>query len=221
MISHPYRCIFIHIPKTAGTSIEYKLGHFKELKRGVQDHSTVRDLEPLSLLQTVPLLLKGELKWLYRRARYSMNGRSRVSPQQFRSYFKFTFVRNSWSRVFSWYKNVMRDQAHRHTLGVSDHCSFDEFLKRHLRHWLIQSQLYWIRDFKEGIPLDFIGRYETLERDFAHVCEVLGLKGDPTLPHLLPGNNEYYAPFYNEPMKDIVAKAYADEIKLFQFEFGQ
>ena len=47
MISHKHKCIYIHIPKTAGTSIEYKFGHFKELKRGVQDHRTIGEMEPV------------------------------------------------------------------------------------------------------------------------------------------------------------------------------
>jgi hypothetical protein len=46
MISHKYKCIFIHIPKCAGTSIEEALGHFDDYT-GVdaQDHRMIRYLE--------------------------------------------------------------------------------------------------------------------------------------------------------------------------------
>lgn len=47
MISH--RRKRIHIPKTAGTSIEQKLEHFDAAKDGVQDHRRLRDVEPISL----------------------------------------------------------------------------------------------------------------------------------------------------------------------------
>ena len=64
MISDEYKCIFIHIPKTAGTSIENSLGHFKELQRGVQDHRPINDIEPLSLHDVVKSLLRPELSML-------------------------------------------------------------------------------------------------------------------------------------------------------------
>lgn len=45
MISKEHSCIFIYNFKTGGTSIERKLGHFDELKRDVQDHRTIKDIE--------------------------------------------------------------------------------------------------------------------------------------------------------------------------------
>jgi hypothetical protein len=48
MISKRYKAIFIHIEKTGGTSIEKKLGLFKTLKRGVQDHNKITYYEHMS-----------------------------------------------------------------------------------------------------------------------------------------------------------------------------
>lgn len=46
MISHKYKCVFIHIPKCAGTSIESALGHLdNHVGRGGQDHRTIRMIE--------------------------------------------------------------------------------------------------------------------------------------------------------------------------------
>ena len=46
MISHEHKCIFIHIPKCAGTSIESALGHLNNYT-GInrQDHRTIRMIE--------------------------------------------------------------------------------------------------------------------------------------------------------------------------------
>ena len=84
---------------------------------------------------------------------------------------------------------------------------------------MLKPQLCWITNTKGAIPLDFIGRYENLEQDFFHVCEVIGLK-DNSLPKLLPGDNQHYVQFYNGEMKKLVAEAYAEEIRIFKFEFG-
>ncbi|MDT0556031.1 hypothetical protein [Patiriisocius hiemis] len=48
MISKEKKFIFIHNFKTGGTSIEKKLGHFNSLKRDVQDHRTIREIEALT-----------------------------------------------------------------------------------------------------------------------------------------------------------------------------
>lgn len=217
-MSHKHKCIFIHIPKTAGTSIEKKLGHFKQLKRGVQDHRTIREMEPIPFGDLAKLTLKGHFALSRNHIKKMIKGQIPISRQQYNTYFKFAFVRNSWSRVFSWYKNVMRDDNHKKRFGVSDKCSFKEFLKNHMDQWELTTQLFWITDKQGQIPMDFIGRFDNLEDDFSHVTDVLGIK-DKSLPKLLAGDNQHYSQFYDEEMKDIVYRKYRDEIALFKFEF--
>ena len=84
MISHKHKFIFIHIPNTAGTSIE----------KALYDESCQ--------------LLPGE--WDYDRARYAplnhltlqeLVDSALLTPAQLQSYFKFCFVRNPWDRLVS------------------------------------------------------------------------------------------------------------------------
>ena len=116
MISTRHRCIFVHIPKTAGTSVEAALGWFTEYTRGAQDHRSIRKL------------------------------REAITPDEFCTYFKFTFVRNPWDRVVSWYKNALEDPVHRQKYGISETCSFREFLTAHEANWGLKSQLRWIQE---------------------------------------------------------------------------
>jgi hypothetical protein len=158
MVSHQHKCIFIHIPKTAGTSIEQKLGHFTELKDGVQDHLTIRNLEPLpaaKLLKNTRMDALLPVKEVVKK----MKGVRRLPEAVYRSYYKFTVVRNPWARVFSWYKNVLRSDLHRVRYHVAEDCSFEEFLENHLDCWELEPQLYWLTDYGGTIPLDYICRF--------------------------------------------------------------
>jgi hypothetical protein len=147
-------------------------------------------------------------------------GQIPISLRQYNTYFKFSFVRNSWSRVFSWYKNVIRDDNHKKRYGVPDNCTFKDFLKKYLGQFEVQTQLFWLTDKNGEIKMDFIGRFENLEEEFSYVAEMLKIK-DNSLPKLLVGDDRHYTQFYDSEMRDIVFKIYQDEIALFKFEFGE
>ena len=224
MISNKFRCIFVHIPKTAGTSISKKLGAFEELKRGVQDHRSIKEIEPLNLRDWLRIISQGRFikneKLLFDKIIRNRIVRRMDFPTlyQYENYFKFTFVRNPWARVFSWYNKVLMDPITRNRLGVMEDCSFTDFIKNHMNHWGLRPQTWWIKDWKNEIPLNFIGRFENLNHDFHHVCEILGIK-DNKLPHLIPGNSETYLHFYDQELIQIVANIYAEEIELFGYKF--
>lgn len=207
MISHQHRCIFIHIPKTAGTSIEKKLGHFETLEAGVQDHRTIRQIQP----EPQPVWKE----W------FATSDAQNVTARQFRSYYKFSFVRNPWARAFSWFRNVMDDPNHRAKHQVPDDCSFGDFLKNHSDQWAMRPQLHWLEAKDGSIPLDFVGRFENLNQDFEIVGERLGLE-DKSLPTLMmrEGERPSYVSHYDSELEELVRARYEKEIDHFEYQFG-
>jgi hypothetical protein len=219
VISHKHQCIFIHIPKAAGTSIEKKLGLFEKPSRDSQDHRTLAEIQPLSLHDAKRPLSYETTHAFYRKIIGQKEGRIFPTQVQYDSYYRFSFIRNPWSRVFSWYRNVFADPIHQKTYGVDQNCTFDTFVHEHLEQWALHPQLYWLRDRQGQIPYDFIGKFENLYADAATAFKSLGL--DPDLPKLNMGTGESYQTYYNQTTKTIVAQKYAEEIEMFGYYFQE
>jgi hypothetical protein len=223
MISKERKFIFIHNFKTGGTSIEKKLGHFDILDRDVQDHRTIRDIEQLTNRSDY-----------FRRSLYAIkigklqasisNLRAAVFPEltrrEYETFYKFTFVRNTWARLYSWFANIMKDDVLRQAYGIcSLNYSYEQFLVEKLNHKTF-SQLYFITDSHGNIPMDFIGRFENLQSDFNTVCDKLKIE-DSDLPKLLVRKYSHYSENYTPKTKDLVYNHYKEEINYFNFEYGE
>src|SRR5262245_22457624 len=192
MISIQRQCVFVHIPKTAGTSICTALEQIRDrsVNEPFHDHRTIQEL------------------------------RAVLSPSDFTSYFKFTFVRNPWDRVVSWYKNLMEDPMQAQRFGVVTGCSLHTFLTDCGNIWGLQSQLHWIRDADGSIPVDFVGRFENLIADYAKVCRAIGVTEDRLVQRAGAEDRRPYTAFYDDKTRRLVGDRYAEEIELLQYRFG-
>ena len=93
-----------------------------------------------------------------------------ISRELYDRYFVFSFVRNPWDRVVSFYRY----------LGFSSKISLEEFVLNHLvpavesGHWFVRPQVdFIVRDGK--LMVDYVGRFESLQADFGYVMATLGL----------------------------------------------
>lgn len=222
MISHHYRCIFIHIPKCAGTSIEHALGHFDGHEgRSGQDHRSIRMIQQPGLGPEV-FYNTENIKDYIRRIRE--NFRSHANPnngltltrQQYQDYFKFTVVRNPWDRAYSWYKNAMRDPIHQKNYKIDPSLNFGQFMRKHAGTGFLRPQTYWLKDFKGNIPMDYVIKFETLAAEFNVICKQLGIPEMP-LPHKIESNKHEKDSPIDDATIDFIADYYAEEIALFNF----
>jgi len=196
VISDRLGCIFIHIQKTGGSSIEDLLrandpaigSNMHEGRR----HMFARDIRPL------------------------------VEGDKWSRYFKFAFVRNPWDRLVSWYCMVAQARVtNRFGAYVREVApTFEAFVKHAttgLGERTTHNQLDYVTDATGAMLVDFVGRYERLRDDMGVVRERLGLAHD--LPHTNRSAHEDYRGYYTTETRDIVAKRFARDIDRFGYLF--
>lgn len=180
--------VFIHINKTAGTSIGKAIG------LPVKDHLTAMEV----------IARVGEEKW--------------------NQAYKFTFVRNPWDKVVSHYEYRRK----KNKTGIdSNNIAFPEWVKMtygenknpvyYNNPRSFQPQVDWLKDSLGNITMDYVGKFESINEDFNHIKEVVGLDG--SLPHLNASSRSSYRSYYNNETRDIVANWFHEDIEVFEYQF--
>lgn len=210
MISHKYRCIFVHIPKTGGTSIEDIIWPItpeggrseKDLWWGYID-------EYHNKYQT------GGLQHLLAR-----HIRIEVGEDVFSRYFKFTIVRNPWDKAVSQFLHTRRLKKFRQFIGMKKRNGFKRYLelirlKPHVQ-WEPQKKFLYA-DTGECL-VDYIGRYEAFEDSVQHILAQIGC-GETNIPYAKRSRRDPYQEYYDEESREMVAEMYADDIAAFGYDY--
>jgi hypothetical protein len=134
------------------------------------------------------------------------------------SFYKFTFVRNPWDRLVSnyFYSKLQKE------LNIT--FSFDEFINRLIEQRLHQTILihsnpihdYFLYNDKQYV--DFIGRYENLNKDWQHVANVIGVSRNK-LPVFNTTNHKNYKTYYNKTTIKLVGDFFEKEIDYLGYTF--
>ncbi|TMP45691.1 hypothetical protein CWB96_10935 [Pseudoalteromonas citrea] len=238
MISTKDNCVFVHVPKVAGQSIE--LFFVERMGLTWQQRSQLL-LKPNSNPQFGPPRLAHLYADEYVKYNY-------VTTEQFSDYFKFSFVRNPWERLVSefTYRKALGHKQYQGTFKSFVLTQFptperDDYENGidHYRHIVPQSRFIYDSDGK--CLVDFIGRFESLQQDFTHVCQQLRV-ADTRLPHknstanlsrsgkwlnivrslCKPKQNKrHYSEYYCTDTKDFVTRYYQEDIDRFGYIFEE
>lgn len=141
--------------------------------------------------------------------------------------WKFSFVRNPYSRVVSWFSYLTQglnavaiQKKHAEWFGVDylsgdfkDFCNFAPY-------WVFHNQFDHLCNEHKNIDFDFIGRFENFSKDLDTVFRKIGIPKQK-LPHKNKSNHKHYTEYYDDETRQIVAEKYAKDIEYFGYEFGE
>jgi len=181
------KCIFFHVPKTAGLSISHSL--FGNIDWG---HRTVDDY-----------------KYYF-------------SEKEFQSFYKFSFVRNPYQRLYSAFIFLKKGGVNSQDLAfsknhLSNYDSFEDFVKeglhkKEIMEWVhFKPQHYFLTDKDGNLVMDFIGKMERIDEDFRQVC--LHLKQSTELKTL--NKSQSKTPLLSDEIKTIIKSKYQKDFTLF------
>ena len=199
------KAIFIHIPKTAGTSI----------MREVQN--TTRHVASFHMWQ-------GHDTALLRRERLGEIVGQRRGDVLWKEGFTFTFIRNPWDRLVSVYHALPKlipdtiesfDSWIHNGLPVTNHA---RMLFRGDDDRTFLDQDAWFCDLDGCEMVDFVGRFERVQPDWQTVCKKLGL--DPCLlRHENQGNHKPYREYYTDETRKLVGERFDVFINRYGYQF--
>jgi hypothetical protein len=202
VISHRHKCIFVHLRRTGGNSIEHALGGIQLLDRDGRETTTWEEA-----------IHAGRSRFkLDNRGHYLHDGVLKIReafPLEFPVYFKFSMVRNPWAQMLSmFFKRKGKDGTSAEFAAfIESYALFEGTTARHT--------LY---DEHGQCLVDFIGRFENFVPDFNVACERAGIK-DVRLPHLNATQNQDYQSFYDLATKRRVEEIYGEDIERHGYRF--
>lgn len=211
MISHKHKCIFIHIPKAAGTSVERFLRDIdsdipaKVLRKRGFSHffNDYLDYYVFSFVRNpydrlVSAWKWGQLKFEKEGDLPFYNKERAVSFEEYVLLITDLDYRKD-------HKNLWNEYDEYHTLP-----QFEFFPQLNGGH-------YFTDKINSDFTCDFIGRFEDLNKDFEKVCEDLNML-EYQLPHAYNSKTFKVNSSWTDELKDKVYNYYKNDFDLFEYE---
>jgi hypothetical protein len=205
LVSSEKKFLFVHIPKTAGSSITNVLRPFshpqnRTLRRRVTSHLPIREAQDAAYFR------------VHDRAHWARIKLGRTTYDELHS---FAVVRNPFDLAASHYRFLQERTPERYGKRGANWSFLDllQYLRRARRRF---DQTSWVTDRSGAIIVDRIMRFETLPQDFSELALDLGLPST-VLPKVnTTQGRDLETNFTNEAIKEIQA-IYAPDFERFGY----
>lgn len=193
------KLIFVHIPRTAGSSL-------------------------VSISQKYNILIKGHDI----RSPYFTHLKD-INKLKLEGYHLFTVIRNPWERVLSAFLHLKKGginefDEYDKIRFIEKYDDFKTFIKQEFSKQDILKQLHfipqleWICDDQGLIIVDTIIKFQDLPQALGNFMKDRGHQNF-FLPRTNDTRHRHYSKYYDQESSVLISKAYQKEIKLFEFKF--
>jgi hypothetical protein len=228
VISQKHKFIFIHIPKTAGSSITKNLINSNEKNSISKYFNLSLDGEKFFYVSLggEGVYFKFPFFKLHRHAKAKKINQI-VGDKVWDEYFTFTFVRNPWDLMVSsycwWLQKASKwKKFHQDIDQIRSLRNYTNFLKSKYGESMInecKGNIFdWISDEDGEVIVDFVGKFENLHHDFKKICQKIGIDSS-VLPHTNKSLRKSYHGYYNAETKELIHKRFKKSIDFFGYEF--
>lgn len=202
--------LFIHVPKTAGSSIEESLFHHQSFEYSRVTHGI------------------------------SLQYKNYLNDDYYFDLFRFGFVRNPWDLQVSCWRYYIRNWDISMTFDEYIEWKFNGSIVDMLdripeefhgnREGLLSNafyihrapQTFYFIDESGNFLVNYIGNFENINSDYSEICKLASIDDD-FLPHtnssLRDNENREYKKHYNQKTKEIIRSRFAMDILIFGYEF--
>ena len=230
------KVLYIHIPKTGGTSITSALSKC--------DSEVITERHPIYKYDR--LYGKQIQNVLDFKLPRSEHFKEVLGNALYDRLWKVAMVRNPWDRYVSNWKWLTRDACkyNNYTKNENSFTTFETFVKESQRcfgsnlirpydhqRWHLRNQTEHIVDVNGEIMVDYVGRFENIQEDFNKICEKAGVTLE--LPYLnrvghYSGEEEkskptktHYSTYYTQELVDIIAERCKPDIEYFKYDYKE
>jgi hypothetical protein len=208
--------LFIHVPKTGGTSLTSILKQYSKLNplllRATGVYLDDRGFERYPLTYN----LLGPPRHIT-----AIDAKNHYGDDFFASKFSFAFVRNPWDLVISEFFYIKRETRHYLHKHVKNMNCIKEFLYLKKQNWgktrFGLSQMNFVADTNGELILDFVGKFENYQKDSQYILDKIGLNIE--IPHENITKKKHYVEYYDTESKQLVGEMFASDIEQFKYEF--
>lgn len=227
LVSHAHKFIFTKTVKTASTSVEFLFEPYCLIENHQELLHSGKELISSTGIVGARGLAAQEATWYNHMPLKEIH--ELLDESIFKRYFKFTTIRNPYSKMVSLFyylekrnKKRLKKGLEPQDLRINNNIESDVL---RFRNWLYNGGLILDRSkyFLNGaLGVDFFIRYEHLFSDLKTVCNKLDISTDilKNLKHQKPGVNKKPIPteeYYDTHSRKLIEKKYDWEINYFGY----